>query len=260
MRTAKVMSAILITLGVLLILLPLSSYYFGSYVHFKFKGEIKPGSELRYGVTVGQFWDNSSHKEFLIGAVLDIRRTTGNGYRINYSIYRLLGNGRINVHSSIPFSAQKISLEKTGDQTVSGKNALIEQLFPEELPDKVKTEHTFPSDFYGYPKVYVTNSGSEYIKYKNTYAVLSAHLKKPCKTLGSLYPRMHTYCAVLSKAYGNQTLAEESLLSEVYVVDGNTAPPQDWGGWIKYGISSSFPVNFILILLGIILVIIESRQ
>jgi len=260
MRSTKAMSVILVTLGILLILLPLSSYYFGSYIHFKFKGEIKQGSEFRYGVIVGQFWDNSSHKEFLIGVVLDIHRTTGNTYNINYTIYRLLGNGRINVHSSIPFSAQKISLEKTGNQTVIGRNALIDQLFPENLPNNVKTIHTFPSDFYGYPKVYITNSGSEYLKYENTYAVLSAHLQDPCKTLGTLYPKMHTYCAVLSKAYGNQTLAKESLLSEVYIVNGNTAPPQDWGGWIKYGISSSFPVNFILILLGIILAIIESRQ
>jgi len=258
MKTA--IPAMLVLMGVLLIFAPVGSYYFGTYTHSRFKGAVQDGSRFEYYGIVGSFWDNSSHQEFMLGISMNITKSQPKDeYVVEYSIYRLIGQGQLNVKRSPHFIAQKVTLEWRGNITANESSPVIEQLFPERLANITEMTHTFPDHFYGYPKVYVKNK-NYYIKYSNTYAALGVSPDSPCSFIETVYPKGKEYCSILFNLYGNRTQAEDSLIAQVDLAGGNTVPPQDWRGWIRYGFGWSFPVNTIFILLGLIVYIMTSRE
>ncbi|NJF25878.1 hypothetical protein [Thermococcus sp. Bubb.Bath] len=261
-KIKSIAGVILIFLGILLVFLPLASYYLESYKSAEFRDKIVPGSEFQYFGIVGQFPAESGDM-LSFGFEINVTYLGPNKYNVSYAVYKLYGDGGLDItrYPKFPLYARLIKKASEGN-LVTSKVGLISKLMPEELnsEDIVNVTHSYPNKFYGYPRIYFMKSGDEYMKYKNSYVAISTSFQSPCVDFGMLY-NLTGMCTKLSRLSGqNMSAVEKSLVGEIYLARENTAPPQDWGGWLKYGISVGFPVDIAILMLGLITLIIGSRE
>ncbi len=262
MRWGKTLGLILMVLAVIMLFLPVSAYYIEHYRNSEFKGVLTPGSQLRYYGVVGQFPDDSG-KTVSIGLAVNVTYIQRGEYNISYSVYKLFGNGGVNIERlpKLPFYAESIKKVKDG-WYLSGEKGVVTSIVRHSIGRKVifRRGHVSPSPAYGYPIVYFTIYGNEYVQYNGTYVAVSVSVPHPCTAFNSIY-NITPLCEKLSTLYGvNTSAVEKDLVAQMYLGGGNSVPNQDWRGWIKYGVGYSFPVNVSLVLIGIIVMIIESRE
>ncbi len=262
MKWGKMLGLILMVLAVIMLLLPVSTYYMGHYRASKFKGVLGPGSQLRYYGVVGQF-PSDSGKSMSLGFEVNVTYLQGGEYNVSYSVYKLFGNGGVNVDRlpELPLYADSIKKVKDGWYLSRGEG-LIASLITDNIDRKILfgKGHVSPSPVYGYPFVYFTVYGNDYIRYNGTYVAVSVSVSHPCTAFNSMY-NITPLCEKLSSLYGvNTSAVEKDLVAQMYFGGGNSVPTQDWRGWIKYGIGYSFPVNVALVLIGLVVMIIESRE
>ncbi len=262
MKWGKTLGLILMALAVIILLLPVSAYYMEHYRVSEFKGVLGPGSQLRYYGVVGQF-PSGSGKSMSLGFELNVTCLHEGEYNVSYSVYKLFGNGGVNIDRlpELPLYADSIKKVKDGWYLSKGEG-LIASLIKNRIDRKILLErgHVSPSPAYGYPFVYFTIYGNDYIRYNGTYVAVSVSVPHPCTAFNSMY-NIEPLCEKLSSLYAvNTSAVEKDLVAQMYFGGGNSAPDQDWRGWIKYGIGYSFPVNVALVLIGLIVMIIESRE
>ncbi|WP_297436563.1 hypothetical protein [Thermococcus sp.] len=182
----------------------------------------------------------------------------GDRYKIKYTIYKLLGEkGGLNPEllPKFPFySTGGISKVVDGQKTFTSQDDLIKLLLPSKPSNGcfLNNTHTFPNKFYGFPRVLYCGHNStigEYTRFQNGGILL---LQVLTSNITSIRPLLS-----LTNAPVNET---DGVMMGLFLGGGNTVPPQDWAGWLRYGFGTSFPLNVGFVILGMLLLIIASRR
>ncbi len=248
-------AVLMIFFGLLINFVPVTSYYLGSYVHITYKGPIRNGSTLEYLFFMGSFHDNTTNRTFNIGVIANITYLGENKYRLDYEGYKLTGQkggAYPKLLPKFPFRASgKITKVYEGHKVVNASSKLIRFLMPQKpLPGCLAntTFHTFPNKFYGYPKVFGCPAPSiqgMYTFYKNRPVAINLDPLNASSVIKPIVPGSYT--------------GPVSVVS-VFLGWGNTVPPQDWRGWVRYGLGLYFPLNVGFVIIGILMLIVASRR
>ncbi|AJC72816.1 hypothetical protein X802_09205 [Thermococcus guaymasensis DSM 11113] len=247
----------MISFGLLVNFVPAASYYLNTYIHVPYKGNIIKNSTFSYYAFVGSFRDNKSMEDYDLGMIINITYLGNSRYQVKYALYKLLPDGgkdgiNLDILPKFPFYATGgvVSISK-GQRTLTSEDRLIKLLFPSNPPYGCllnNTTHTYPNRFYGFPKVIICTSNpnhSIYAIYGNSRLVAINIMPKNMSLLTSI--------VTLPKTTSSPVIA-------IYLGKGNTVPPQDWEGWVRYGFGISFPLNVGFVILGILLLIVASRR
>ncbi|MDV3104824.1 hypothetical protein [Thermococcus waiotapuensis] len=245
---------LMIIFGILINFVPVTSYYLGSYIHIPYKDSIRNGSTLEYLFFMGPFHENTTNSTFNIGVITNITYIGEDKYQLDYEGYKLTGKktgAYPKLLPEFPFRASGgIVKAYEGHKVVNASNELIQFLMPQKpLPGCLANAsiHTFPNKFYGYPEVFMCPSPSiqgMYTFYKNRPVALNLNPLNASSIIEPIMPGSYT--------------GSVSIVS-VFLGWGNTVPPQDWTGWVRYGVGLYFPLNVGFIIIGILMLIVASR-
>ncbi len=170
-RLYRIIAVSLIAFGVLVNFLPVTSYYFGTYVHIPYKGNIRNGSTLDYYISVGPFGNNTTPNVVQLGVAVNLTYLGNDRYQANYDVYKWIippgGVGGLNVKRlpKLPFFGPNGVLKiESGHKIVTSNDTLVRTLLPERLPANCPHTpvHTFVSRFYGFPKVFICLSATQF--------------------------------------------------------------------------------------------------
>ena len=253
----KKLAVLIVAFGILVNFIPVASYYLGTYIHVPFRGVLKEGSTFEYSSAIGTFHDKGG-EPFALGLVLNLTYEGQKGYAVTYNIYKLRG-GQWKVDPNARpdtrfYASGGVNLIVHGEKNVSPNDRLVDIVLPNSVPGLCNrtTFHTFPNHFYGFPRVFECNH--------NETVGMYTKLHDGRRLLLQVYTSDTSEINSLLSLAGTHVNGTEELVMGLFLSGGNTVPPQDWTGWIKYGFGASFPLNVGFVVIGMLMLIMASRR
>ncbi len=262
---SKVLAVVLVSVGLIINVVPVATFYFGTYDHFSHQNSMSAGSDFTYYGTYGAWLSGRNNTSYAYGFEVQLIYDGGNNFHLLSTVYCLTGQS---ISMSIfrlpgdPFYAStqhevftnevaaNVSSNMFLSMVISSGGSIDTQV----LKFSIKTSgfHTFAYPYVGYPTYYGTTlpllDNLTYVKVGNQYLMSSLNYDGNLTELfRSLWPDM---------PINNSTYASTGM----YLAGGNTGITQDWVGWLSYGAGTSFPVNVVLITAGVIFAMILIRR
>ncbi len=255
----------LFLVGLLINVIPMMSYYFSEeYQTSNYKGEFKEGAVFDYYFLVGAF--KEKNEVFSLGMILHMYIINPNLYSVNVTTYKLMGTQvsfNIDLLPSLPFVAQIVKLINKNNVTIKyNESAMAELLFPASskihlINDTISSQshHELPRRYLGYPRYYFSEKYSrfDYLKYEKRFVLYGFSAPFTFNSTKILLSLIYPQISEMAPSYN-------LVVINAVLGGGNDVPPQDWNGWLKYGIAVAFPVNIVLIISGVIVAIVYSRR
>ena len=259
---------LLVSLGIIMSILPVSMYFFESYLPAPHHGNLVNESSITYYSTSPIFSNSSSGNTYSYGYIFNVS-FNGNSHQIKATKFIIcsgighpIGIDRNN-YATNAFIGQSITEVSSSILTPDTPlyNILNETLFP--------NSNCVNTTYWSYNIVNKSLEGPTSNYWGNPYLYF-AGVPSICymefghsKVLGALSVSMNSSVFLNltnQKSPDNTPTSPYSSIFSISLIYGNTLPNQNWKGWILDGISGAFPVNIALIASGIILFIIRYRR
>ncbi len=254
----KKLAILLIVFGILVNFIPVASYYLGTYVHVTSRGALRKGSTFEFCSGVGTFYDKKTKEPFALGFVLNLTYDGPKDYVVTYNVYKLKGSRwKVNPNTrpdSRFYGSDGVEFIEHGKKILSSNDGLVHLVFSGLVSSScnLSTFHTFPNRFYGFPRVFECNHNGTvgmYTRFQDGKVLLLQTYTSNMTLINSLLS--------LTNVSVNETGGE---VMGLFLSGGNTIPPQDWAGWLKYGFGVSFPLNVGFVIIGMLMLIVASRR
>ncbi len=271
MKKIMLFILVLAVIGILINLIPVSTYFFGTEIHEKYNNDFSDGLSLDYSGIFNLMGTNSSSN--LYGFIINLTKINGNDYSVQSKLYILTGEVIYsgNLLPSFPFQASRVIEIANYSGVLNINDSLFLSFnFPDGNVVKTSmlnfsisnsTTNMLPTNFVGYPDIHsseISNSNFTltkvaYVSYGSQY-VMTALMSVQTKLATSLFTSMFPNYSF------NESFKTHPGQLLMYLGYGNGVPAQDWLGWFEYGFSFVFPLNVILLLSAGIIAIFSYRK
>lgn len=263
-RISTLLVVVMVLTGALINFIPVTTFYFGSYITEPYQNTFSDGSSLTYYGTCGLFI-NSTGQPYSYGFKATITDKGRGQYSMETIVYKLVGTSigfNINNLPSLPFSASQIlEVYNHTDVVNQDSNPFLSLLLPNGTGVKTplfsasissnNISHLVVRPFLGYPAYHNLRLPAfdvvQYVHIGTQYALANMKYSQ-------------NFSSIFHYIYPGVTGNDFSRGASIIIGSGNSAPQQDWVGWIYYGFEASLPLNLVLLGAGLIISIIAFRQ
>ncbi|MHB8560138.1 MAG: hypothetical protein ACYDAP_03095 [Thermoplasmataceae archaeon] len=249
--------------GLILNLIPMFSFYVGSYVHEPMINPTSNNSKLNfygfYGASPGPNLTGYGY-----GFEMSILSMGGGNYSLSETIYNVSGRTvGLNIRElpKTPFIGNSVKKIFSSSVDVSYKDSPFLQLVitNRTTPDRDyfnlvitdKTREYNAASYLGYPYYLNTTTNSSnlvnYVRAGNYHVLANFYWNSGFSTF---FQTLDPSAKPMVK----------SASATILIGSGNVKIEQDWAGWISYGFYMTFPVNIGLLTVGGFMSIIRFRR
>jgi len=262
-RISTYFVVIFLFFGLILNLIPVSSFYFGSYIHEPMLNPTSNNSELNfygfYGASPGPNLTGYGY-----GFEMSIRSMGDGNYFLSETVYNVSGRTvGLNIRElpKTPFIGNSVKKIFNSSVYVNYKDSPFLQLvitnsttpdrnyFNLVITDKTREYNAAP--YLGYPYYLNTTTNSSnlvsYVKAGNYYVLANFNWNSG---FSNFFQTLDPGARPMVKG------ASATIL----IGSGNVKIEQNWAGWISYGFYTTFPVNIGLLTVGGFMSIIRFRR
>lgn len=251
-RLGFIVGVVLVIGGILISTLPVLSFYFSTYIHFTHYA-VERGSFFKYWVEIYNITEWTKSKGPLASYPL-------NNIAMIVNV-RVLGNNEVEINTTFPqwwlnnisrvLSSEDIKYFRPYVQMVNMSFPQAEYFFTERPP--VLGPPVSPPDKWG----------MFYCLYTNTFYVIppSGNYSYWLNTVGPGFNEnvsafipgnfLYDIDPLLAQGFGINSTYNLGYLIYAQLISTNTAPAEDWSGYLWYGVLRAFPLNMALIELGL---------
>ena len=263
-RVSTYLVVVFVLFGLVINVIPMFSFYFGSYIQDTVHNPSANGSELRYyGFYGGAPGPNLT--DYAYGFEISITGLGNSVYHVDETVYNVSNS----VGKPIGLNIKDIKTPFIGSTTKVYFNSSNLSYQDSPFLQLVLPKNTTPVT--NYLTLNITGGTREYAA--EAYLGYPSYLNTTTPS-GSLvnYVAVDSQYILANFEYGGgfgvffHTLdpGAKLLPGQVFAIivlgSGNVAISQDWLGWISYGFDLSYPVNVALLAVGGLLAIIRFRE
>ena len=262
-RVSTYLVVVFVLFGLVINVIPMFSFYFGSYIQDTVHNPSANGSELRYyGFYGGAPGPNLT--EYAYGFEVFI---TGNGndrYHVVETVYNVSGKEiglDINAAQTTPFIGNTTEVYFNSSNLSYQDSPFLQLVLPKNT---TPVTNYLTLNITGGTREYAAEAYLGYPSYLNTtapgvslvnYVAVDGHYI----LANFVYPGAN-FTSFFHTIDPNARAFTSNIPATILLGSGNVAISQDWLGWISYGFDLSYPVNVALLAVGGLLAIIRFRE
>ena len=261
-RISTYLVVVFVLFGLVINVIPMFSFYFGSYIQDTVHNPSANGSELQYYGFYGAA-PGPNLTDYAYGFEISITGLGNDRYHVVETVYNVSGikvGLDIQAVQTTPFIGNTTEVYSSSSNLSYQDSPLLQLVLPKNTTPVTNyltlnitggTREYAAEAYLGYPSYLSTTTpiGSlvNYVAVDNQYILANFE-----------------YASDFGVFFHTLDPGAKLLPGQVFAIivlgSGNVAISQDWLGWISYGFDLSYPVNVALLAVGGLLAIIRFRE